>query len=359
MQDTISVWIVPEKKKEFTSLLHNHTYDLILSDFKLPGFDAHGALKLAKNICPEVPFICVSGSIGEETAIELIKQGAIDYVLKDRLIRLPLAIKRALDESKEKKSRQQSEEALHESEEKFRKIFEDHAAVKLLIDPESGEIIDANNSAAVYYGWNCEELKRMKIYQINVLPPEEVNKEMQKVKSQKRVQFEFKHRRKDGSIRDVEVFSSNISIGNKNVLHSIVHDITERKQVEKQVVLLAHTLKSIAECVSITDLNNIVLFVNNAFLKTYGYSEHEILGKNINVVRSLNNPPETTRDILAATLTGGWSGELMNRTKDGRDFPISLSTSFVRDEQGQNIALVGIATDITERKRGRRNTEKK
>jgi PAS domain S-box-containing protein len=97
-------------------------------------------------------------------------------------------------------------------------------------------------------------------------------------------------------------------------------------------------------------LNDIVLFVNNTFLKTYGYSEHEILGKNINVVRSPNNPPEATRDILAATLAGGWSGELMNRTKDGRDFPVSLSTSFVRDEQGQDIALVGIATDITERK---------
>ncbi len=339
-----------EKKKEFTSLLHSNTYDVILSDFKLPGFDAHGALKLTKDIYPEVPFICVSGSIGEETAIELIKQGAVDYILKDRLVRLPLAIRRSLDESKEKKSRQQAEEALHESEEKFRKIFKDHAAVKLLIDSESGEIIDANNSAAVYYGWNCEELKRMKINQINILTPEEVKMEMQKVISQKRVQFEFKHRRKDGSIRDVEVFSSNISIGNKNVLHSIVHDITERKQAEKQVALITHTLKSVAECVSVTDLNDRVLFVNNAFLKTYGYSEHEILGKNIDVVRSPNNPPETTRGILAATLAGGWSGELMNRTKDGRDFPVSLSTSFVRDEQGQDIALVGIATDISERK---------
>ena len=87
-----------EKKKEFTSLLHRNKYDIILSDFKLPGFDAFGALELSTEICPDVPFICVSGSIGEETAIELIKQGAVDYILKDRLVRLPLAIKRALDE---------------------------------------------------------------------------------------------------------------------------------------------------------------------------------------------------------------------------------------------------------------------
>ena len=97
-----------DKKKEYVSLLGEHTYDVILSDFTLPGFNAFGALDLAKKICPEVPFICVSGSIGEETAIELIKQGAVDYVLKDRMVRLPLGIKRALDEAKERKSRRQS-----------------------------------------------------------------------------------------------------------------------------------------------------------------------------------------------------------------------------------------------------------
>jgi PAS domain S-box-containing protein len=138
--------------------------------------------------------------------------------------------------------------------------------------------------------------------------------------------------------------------GNAAALSS-ARDITQRKLAEKQITLLAHTLKSVAECVSITDLNDIVLFVNSAFLKTYGYTENEILGKNIKVVRSPTNAPETTRGILAATLEGGWNGELMNRTKDGREFPVLLSTSFVRDERGQDIALVGIATDITERKR--------
>ena len=95
------------KKKEFTTLLRSHRYDVILSDFNLPGFNAFGALKSSIDICPDVPFICVSGSIGEETAIDLIKQGAVDYVMKDRMARLPLAIQRALDEAKGKKSRQQ------------------------------------------------------------------------------------------------------------------------------------------------------------------------------------------------------------------------------------------------------------
>ncbi|MEK6572163.1 MAG: ATP-binding protein, partial [Bacteroidota bacterium] len=94
-----------------------------------------------------------------------------------------------------------------------------------------------------------------------------------------------------------------------------------------------------------------VLFVNDAFLKTYGYDKHELLGKNISVVRSPNNPPEVVREILPTTLRGGWRGELFNRRKDGSEFPISLSTSVIHDDKGQPLALVGVASDITERKR--------
>jgi len=103
----------------------------------------------------------------------------------------------------------QAEEALRESEEKFRKIFEGHAAVKLLIEPESGAIIDANKAAEQYYGWTRAELKCMHIQQINTLPAEQVKIEMKKAQQQKRVHFEFRHRRADGSIREVEASISN------------------------------------------------------------------------------------------------------------------------------------------------------
>jgi PAS domain S-box-containing protein len=144
---------------------------------------------------------------------------------------------------KEEAKRKEAEKTLRESEEKFRRIFEDHTAVQLLCDPDSGVIIDANNSAAVFYGWSREELKRMKLDQLNILPPEEIKKETEKRRSQKRIQFEFRHRRKNGSIRHVEVFSSKIAIGSKEVLHSILHDITDRKQAEEEILNLNETLE--------------------------------------------------------------------------------------------------------------------
>jgi DNA-binding NtrC family response regulator len=99
-------------KAEFLSALNLETYDIILSDFKLPEFDAFGALEICKAECPDTPFICVSGSIGEETAIELLKLGAVDYVLKDRPERLPFAMRRAMEEAKEKQELKAAEKLI-------------------------------------------------------------------------------------------------------------------------------------------------------------------------------------------------------------------------------------------------------
>jgi PAS domain S-box-containing protein len=128
-------------------------------------------------------------------------------------------------------------------------------------------------------------------------------------------------------------------------------DMTEHKRAEQEISLLAHTLRSISECVCITDMSDNLRFVNEAFRKTYGYEDHELIGQNIAIVRSPNNPPEVVREILPATLRGGWRGEVLNKRKDGSEFPIYLSTSIVRDEKQNPILLVGVATDITERKR--------
>ncbi len=112
-----------ENEGGFTSALREDWYNIILSDFKLPGFDAFGALHIRNKICPEVPFICVSGSIGEETAIELLKMGAVDYVLKDRPERLPFAVRRAIREHKENQELKHAEEELKKSEQRLRDIL--------------------------------------------------------------------------------------------------------------------------------------------------------------------------------------------------------------------------------------------
>jgi PAS domain S-box-containing protein len=131
----------------------------------------------------------------------------------------------------------------------------------------------------------------------------------------------------------------------------IRRDITERKQVEREMRLLAQTITSTKDCVSITDLDDRLLFVNDAFLETYGYPESELLGKPHAIVRSPMMSPELARQIMPATLHGGWYGEVVHRRHDGSDLPLELWTSVVRNDEGDPVALVGVARDITERKR--------
>lgn len=124
------------------------------------------------------------------------------------------------------------ESAVVKEIDKFITIFNEHKAIKLLIDPETGNILDANKSAATYYGYSVDELKNMKIQQINILNDSEIKAEMQKAKLEKRNYFNFKHKLKNGVIKDVEVYSCPVTIDGRVVLYSIIFDITKLNKLE-------------------------------------------------------------------------------------------------------------------------------
>lgn len=131
--------------------------------------------------------------------------------------------------------RKEAERALKESEERFHKMFEKHNAIMFLIDPDDGKIIDANESAEKFYGYNITQLKNMNIQQINTLPRELIFKEMEAAKESKRTHFIFPHRISSGEIKNVEVYTSPIEIKGKRVLFSINHDITEKIKSDQEV----------------------------------------------------------------------------------------------------------------------------
>ena len=129
-----------------------------------------------------------------------------------------------------------------ESENRFRKIFTQTSEVMLILDAETGRIIDANEAAARFYGWSLDELRQMRIFEINTLPTATLMNCLAKSAGIMGARFEFRHRRADGSIRQVEVFSNGLeSEGNKFII-SIIHDITERKQFEEQLQTLNNEL---------------------------------------------------------------------------------------------------------------------
>lgn len=137
-----------------------------------------------------------------------------------------------------------AERALVESEASFRRMFEGHDAVFLLIEPASGIIVDANESAVRYYGYKRDELRGMLISQINLLPPDEVQQLRALATQGQQKRFEFPHRLKDGTERIVAVYSSPVEVGGQTLLFSIIHDITEQKQAEQELVVARHAAES-------------------------------------------------------------------------------------------------------------------
>ena len=133
--------------------------------------------------------------------------------------------------------RKKVEDELRKSEERFRKLFESHSAVKLLVDPESGRIIDANNAAVNYYGWDINTLRNITFFDLNAASLEEMNLKIMEIPHDKGVVFESVHKLANGTLRDVEVYTSRIEIENNTFLHSIIHDITEKKKILTDLII--------------------------------------------------------------------------------------------------------------------------
>jgi len=244
----------------------------------------------------------------------------------------------------------QTEEALQKSEIKYRDMVEQINDVIFTTDIH-GNITYISPMVKSLGGYSPEEMIGHPLAEF--LDPEyvqDIQKQFQKVISGKQEPFEYRVMTKSGGFCWVRSSSRPILEGNIPVgLRGVLTDITELKQKEETFSLLNHTIKSIGECISITDVHDKILFVNQAFLRTYGYTEEEILGKQIEMIRA-----DTTKkddSIFKSTELGGWQGELLNKKKDGTVFPISLTTSIVYGEKQQPIAHVGVAVDITERKR--------
>jgi PAS domain S-box-containing protein len=147
-----------ETRADFVAALEQKNFDLILSDYSIPGFDGREALSLAREKCPEIPFLFVSGTIGEDTAIEALKNGATDYVLKHRLMRLIPAVDRALREVAEHAECQRAELAMRESEHKYRELFESLGEAAFLADEKTGKVIDTNRCAEKMLGCGRGEI---------------------------------------------------------------------------------------------------------------------------------------------------------------------------------------------------------
>jgi len=184
-------------------------------------------------------------------------------------------------------SRKQAEINLRESEALYHAMFERNYSVKYLLDPENGNIIDANEAASRFYGYPVDQLRHMNISQININPLNRITKEMGEAMIEKRNYFLFRHRLADGTIKDVEAYSTPIDISGKKLLQVIAHDITEKKQAEEALKINEQHLRALVNAIPdmIFIMNQEGVFIDYKSAKEDLYVPSEVfLKKNINEV---------------------------------------------------------------------------
>ncbi|MCX8104650.1 MAG: PAS domain S-box protein [Ignavibacterium album] len=250
--------------------------------------------------------------------------------------------------------RKRIERELKQSEEKFRSLFENHSAVKLLMDPKTGKIIDANEAASKFYGWSVNELKNKKINEINLLPLDQLSDEMQRAIDNKQFRFEFQHLLADGSVRDVEVYSSRIIIEGKTYLHSIVHDITERKIFQKKLIENEEKLSSIFRVAPVgigVTIKRILVEINFRITEITGYSKEELIGKNVSILFVDEQEFEyvAEKSYHQIMTTGISIIETRWIKKNGEKIEILLAATPIQKEDFSK-GTVFTVLDITERK---------
>lgn len=243
-----------------------------------------------------------------------------------------------------------------QSEQQLRQLSRvvEQSPVSIVITNIQGNIEYVNPKFTEVTGYTAEEVlgKNPRILKSDEKSSDEYKNLWETIIAGKEWRGEFHNKKKNGELYWEFASISPIRNAEGTITHflAVKEDITERKRVEKDIALLYHAVSSVNECICITDSENNFLYVNDAFLKTYGYERDELIGKKTAILGLEKDPAQAT-EILEATIKGGWEGEVINFRKNGSPFPIFLSTSAIKDNKNRLIALIGVARDITEQKR--------
>ena len=219
----------------------------------------------------------------------------------------------------------------------FRLMFEGHSAVMLLIEPETGEILDANQAAADFYGYPESKLCGMMIYEINILPPPQVAMELQKALNGEQNYFVFPHKLANGEERIVEVHSSPITLQDKQLLFSIIHDITERKRIELTLVEESARRRIFFEqspdgIVIVDPQTTRFLEFNTAAHQQLGYTREEFAQLGILDIEARETVDETHARIENVIQNGKAEFETLQRTRQGEVRTIHVSAQIINVE---------------------------
>jgi PAS domain S-box-containing protein len=350
-----------ETREEFETALNSSEIELILADYKLPSFDGLSALKLSVSARPEVPFIFVSGTLGEESAIDALKIGATDYVMKTRLSRLVPAVERALRETGERAERKKAEEALRRSEMYLAEAQRLSHTGSFGWDVASGEMYWSDETYRIF---GCDRAIKPSLEMVlDRTHPEDRSRLLKifNLASIERRAFTAEHRllMDDRSIKYVRAVAHGFTGENPDSFHFVgaLSDITERKRTEETLREQASLLNLTHDAIFVCDMNGVITYWSSGAQALYGWSADEAKGTRAPELLKTVFPIPFERITAELRCSNHWEGELVRTRKDETQVTVASRWSLQRDARGVPIAALESSNDITLRKRAEEERE--
>jgi PAS domain S-box-containing protein/putative nucleotidyltransferase with HDIG domain len=349
-------WERVETAEAMEAALDREQWDVILCDYKMPHFSAPAALKLVKEKNIDIPFIIVSGAIGENTAVTAMKSGAHDYLMKDKLAKLVVTIEREIREAKMRQEKKKAEEALRKSEENFRHSLDD-SPLGIRIAGSDGKTLYTNQEILNIYGYDSvEELDstpHKKRYTPECYAEYEIRQEKRRRGQHIPPHYEISIIRKDGKIRQLDVFRKLVHWNGEKRFQILYADITERKQAEKYLQESEERYRIVVEnaheAIIITQDMKMV-FANSAAAEQIGYSEETLTS---GIFTSFIHPDDrkmvvdySTKRLNGEDVPSVYSFRII--TLDGKVKWIELNAAVI--EWNKKPATLNFLNDISERK---------
>jgi PAS domain S-box-containing protein len=347
-----------ETAEQMRAALESRSWDIVISDYKLPQFDGRAALQLLQDTRRDLPFIVVSGTIGEETAVSMMKAGAHDYLIKGNLARLAPAVKRELEQAEMRRGRRQAEEALRESEERYHSLF-DRTLDGVYRSTHDGKFISVNPAMVKMFGYSSsEEMLKIDIKTDLYFSPEDraslvLDTGLGDVDG-------YRLRRKDGSEIWVEDHGVYIYDDQGNILYhdGIMRDVTKRKQAEEALSTSESKLRALVEqapMIVYTESADTreTIYISPQVEKVTGYTSDEWI-QDRNLWKSITHPEDLPALLVEDERTTAshepFNIEYRIFTRDGRTLWLRDEAVIIKNADGTPLFWHGVMYDITERK---------
>jgi diguanylate cyclase (GGDEF)-like protein/PAS domain S-box-containing protein len=338
-------------------------WDIVLCDYMLPDFGPSPALKLLHESGLDLPFIVVSGQLTASAAVQIMKAGCHDYIMKDDMGRLNHSIERALSDAKVRQEQKQLHVALQDSEQRFRAIADyTHNWESWL--STNNTLHWVNPAVEHLSGYTVEDCYAMDDYPLPIIHPEDREVIISKLElaahGASENDLSFRIIRKDGQLTWMGGSWQSIKNDNGEALgyRTSFRDISQSKRDEDKLQLAARFFKQAHEGIMVTDATGTIVDVNPTFTKITGYSYENAVGSNPQKLNwTIQNPDFFVDMSKSIKERGYWRGETWSLKKNGDQFAEKLTVSALTNESGLTTHYVCLLSDITESKQQQQQLE--